>query len=73
MYFDNLCSMALPHGVGAGLQCVIVVFPGHTHLLFLKCMKIKLHMDENITSIAQPRGMIPFHLRENVENELDGI
>ena len=26
--------MALPHFVVGGLQCVIVVFPDHTHLLF---------------------------------------
>ena len=26
--------MALPHGAVAGLQCVIVVFPDHTRLLF---------------------------------------
>ena len=29
-----ICSVALPHGAMFGLQCVIVVFPDHTHLLF---------------------------------------
>ena len=28
------CSVALPHGAWVGLQCVIVVFHDHTHLLF---------------------------------------
>ena len=28
--------MALPHGVMGRLQCVTVVFPDHTHLVFLK-------------------------------------
>ena len=27
------CFVALTHGVVVGLQCVIVVFPDHTHLL----------------------------------------
>ena len=31
-----LCSVSLRHGVG--LQCVILVFPCHTHLLFSRCL-----------------------------------
>ena len=32
---DSQCSVALPHGVvGWSAQCVIVVFPDHTQLLF---------------------------------------
>ena len=34
MYCYYKCSVALPQGVWVGLQCVIVVFPDHTHLLF---------------------------------------
>ena len=29
------CSVALPDNAVLGLQCVIVVFPNHTHLHFL--------------------------------------
>ena len=32
--YDCYCSVALPHGALVGLQCVIVVFPDHTHLHF---------------------------------------
>ena len=28
------CFVALPHGAVVILQCVIVVFPDHTHLLY---------------------------------------
>ena len=35
MYCNYKCYVALPHGSVVGLQCVIVVFPDHTHLLFL--------------------------------------
>ena len=31
----HFCSVAHPHGAVVGLQCVIVVFPDHTHLLIL--------------------------------------
>ena len=34
MYFYYRCAVALPRGAVVGLQCVIVVFPDHTHLLF---------------------------------------
>ena len=36
MYCYCKCSVALPHRAvpWVGLQCVIVLFPGHTHLLF---------------------------------------
>ena len=37
MYFDRLCSVALWDFLTVlwvGLQCVIMVFPDHTHLLF---------------------------------------
>ena len=31
--------MTLPHGAWVGLNCVILVFPGHTYLCFgLQCM-----------------------------------
>ena len=29
------CSVALPQAARVGLQCVIVVFPDYTHLLFI--------------------------------------
>ena len=29
------CHVALPRGATVGLQFVIVVFPDHTHLLFI--------------------------------------
>ena len=29
------CSVALPQVPWVGLQCVIMVFPDHTHLLFI--------------------------------------
>ena len=32
MYCYSKCSMALPHGAMGGMQCMIVVFPDHTHL-----------------------------------------
>ena len=31
-YSNCKLSVALPHGPWVGLQCVIVVFPDHTHL-----------------------------------------
>ena len=35
MYCYYKCSVALHHGaVGWSLQCVIVVFPDHTHFLY---------------------------------------
>ena len=34
MICDCKCSVALPYGAIGSLQCVIVVFPGHTHLHF---------------------------------------
>ena len=34
------CFVALPHGAVGGLLCVIVVFPGHTHLLFVIVIRI---------------------------------
>ena len=33
MYCYCKCYVALPYGP-VGLRCVIVVFPGHTHLVF---------------------------------------
>ena len=35
MYCYYKGSVALPHGAWVGLQCVIVVFPDHTHLLLI--------------------------------------
>ena len=34
MACDTLCSKTPPLGACVGLQCVIVVYPDHTHLLF---------------------------------------
>ena len=34
MYCYYKCSVALPRVPQVGLQCVIVVFPNHTHLPF---------------------------------------
>ena len=34
MYCYYKCSVALSHSALVCLQCVIVVFPDHTHLLF---------------------------------------
>ena len=34
MSCDCLCSVALPQSAVGGLQCVVVLFPGHSHLLF---------------------------------------
>ena len=34
MYCYYKRSVTLPHDPWVGLQCVIVVFPNHTHLLF---------------------------------------
>ena len=33
---DSQCSVALPHGAGVGLQCLIVVFPDHNYFLVLQ-------------------------------------
>ena len=47
MYCYYKCSVALPHGaVGCiGLQCVIVVFSDHTHLvMFWLRMVAKLYL-----------------------------
>ena len=33
MYCYCKCYVDLPHGARIGLQCVIVVFPDHTHCL----------------------------------------
>ena len=35
MSSDCQCFVALPHGAVGSTQCVVVVFPDHTHLLFL--------------------------------------
>ena len=35
VFFYYKCSVAHPHGAVVGLQCVIVVFPDPTHLLFV--------------------------------------
>ena len=35
-----LCSVALPHGAVGWSQCVIVVFPDHTHLHFVGILLI---------------------------------
>ena len=36
MYCYYKYSVALPHGAMVGLQCVIVIFPDHTHLLSME-------------------------------------
>ena len=40
MYCYYKYSVALPHGaMGWTLQCVIAVFPDHTHVLLIACIK----------------------------------
>ena len=39
----------------------------------LKGRKVKLHVDENVTPTAQQHRRIPFHIREQVEKELDRL
>ena len=40
MYCYYKCSEVLPPGAIVGLQCVIVVFPDHTQLIFSDLKKI---------------------------------
>ena len=52
------CSVTLPHGAVC-LQCVIVVFPDHTHLLFIFrleiwCMCSGPHMHQGFTMFFAP-------------------
>ena len=39
----------------------------------LKERKIKLHVDESIAPVAEPHRRIPFHVRKQVENELERL
>ena len=32
--------MALPHGAVVGMQCVIMIFSGHTHLFFFYAVRM---------------------------------
>jgi len=46
------------------------VFTGHGKL---KDKQIKFHIDENVVPSSQPARRIPFHVREQVEQELDRL
>ena len=50
MCLPDKCHMALPHGAVIGMQCVIMVFPGHTYLLF--------SMLSACTSLVLSRGVL---------------
>ena len=39
----------------------------------LKDVKIKFHVDDRVTPVAQPPRRIPFHVRDQVEKELDRL
>ena len=39
----------------------------------LKDVKVKIHVDENEKSVIQPHRRIPFHIRKQVEAELDRL
>ena len=43
MYSYYTCSVALPRGAMVGLQCVIVVFPDHTHFLGKRLTEVIYH------------------------------
>ena len=45
MYCYYKCPVGLPRGAMVGMQCVIVVFPDHTHLSF--CLSASLHMADS--------------------------
>ena len=53
MYCYYECSVALTHGALFGLQCVVVVFPDHTHLLLdtSKFRRSVIGVDLSITHI----------------------
>ena len=48
------CCVTLPHGAVGYLQCVIVVFPDHTHLLFLKVYLKNSAGDILSSNVCQP-------------------
>ena len=39
----------------------------------LKSHQIKLHIDPNVTPIAQPHRRVPFHLQQKVEDEINNL
>ena len=39
----------------------------------LKDVKVKIHVDENVKPVIQPLRRIPFHIRKQVEAELDRL
>ncbi|KAK7099608.1 hypothetical protein V1264_003723 [Littorina saxatilis] len=39
----------------------------------IKDVKVKLHIDQNIQPVAQQHGRIPFHVRKDVEAELERL
>jgi hypothetical protein len=39
----------------------------------LKDVKVKIHVDENVKPVIQPHRRIPFHIRKQVEAELDRL
>ncbi len=38
-----------------------------------KNTEVKLHIDETVTTVAQPARRIPFHMRQKVASELDNL
>ena len=46
------CCVALPHGAMGCLQFVIVVFPGHNHLLFLYRQIVGIPMGTNCAPLV---------------------
>ena len=36
----------------------------------LKCVQLKLHIDDTVQSIQDRHGIIPYHIREKVQEEL---
>ena len=53
---DCLCSVSLPHSAVDCLQCLIVVFPDHTHLLFMINDQAS---DWACVSVRVPQNYIP--------------
>ena len=39
----------------------------------LKDREVSLHIDDSVTPVAQPQRRIPFHMRKEVEEELDNL
>ena len=37
----------------------------------LKCVQVKIHIDETVQSVQDRHRIIPYHIRENVQEELN--